>query len=109
MCFVDFEKAFDMVRHEVLLVERLGRLRRCRYTYCLHKGNNDYQPVLGTETVVRIGEDKSGWIRIEREVRQGCVLSPDLFSLYSQAVMDEMEMADLEGMKLGGMNTNNMR
>ena len=42
-------------------------------------------------------------------MRQGCVLSPDLFSLYSRAVMDEMEMADLEGMKVGGMNTNNIR
>ena len=38
---------------------------------------------------------------------QGGVLSPDLFSLYSQAVMDEM--ADLEGMKVGGMNINNIR
>ena len=40
-------------------------------------------------------------------MRQGCVLSLDLFSLYSQAVMDEME--DLEGIKVGGMNINNIR
>ena len=35
------------------------------------------------------------------------MLSPDLFSLYSQAAMDEM--ADLESMKVGGMNINNIR
>lgn len=51
----------------------------------------------GQRAVVRIENDKSDWIKIERGVRQGCVLSPDLFSLYSQAVMDEM--ADLEGIR----------
>lgn len=40
-------------------------------------------------------------------MRQGCVLSPDLFSVYSQAVTDEM--VDLEAMKMGEMNVNKER
>ena len=60
----------------------------------------------GQRAVVRIGEDKSCWIKIERGVRQGCVLSLALVTV-TGAVMDEM--ADLEGMKVGGMNINNIR
>ena len=35
------------------------------------------------------------------------MLSPDLFSLYSQVVMDEM--VDMEGVNVGGLNTNNKK
>ena len=101
MCFVDFEKAFDTVRHEVL-VERLRMLGVDPAD--LRVMTNLYW---GQRAVVKIGDDKSDWVKIERGVRQGCVLSPDLFSLYSQAVMDEME--DLEGVTVGGMNINNIR
>ena len=56
---------------------------------------------------MRIGDDRSGWIEIQRGVRQGCVLSPDLFSVYWQPVIDEL--GDLEGIRIGGININNIR
>ena len=56
---------------------------------------------------MRIGDERSEWTDIQRGVRQGCVLSPDLFSIYSQAVIDELE--DMEGIRIGGINTNNIR
>ena len=61
----------------------------------------------GQRAVLKVGDDKSEWVDIKRGVRQGCVLSPDLFSLYSQAVMNELE--DIEGVKVGGSNINNIR
>lgn len=100
MCFVDFEKAFDTAKHTQLirLLQELG------------VNQADVRVIAnmywGQTAAVRIG-DKSNWVEIERGVRQGCVLSPDLFSLYSQIVMGEME--DLEGIKIGGRNINNIR
>ena len=101
MCFIDFEKAFDTVRHE-LMVERLRRMGVDAADFRVL--TNLYW---GQKAVVRIGDDRSGWIEIQHGVRQGCVLSPDLFSLHSQAVMDEL--GDLEGIRIGGININNIR
>ena len=101
MCFVDFKKAFDRMRHK-LLIDRLGRI-----------GADEADVRLMTnlyweqKAVVKVGDDRSDWIKIEKGVRQGCVLSPYLFSLYSQLVMDEMEQ--LGGIKIVGRNINNIR
>ena len=40
-------------------------------------------------------------------MRQGCVLSPDLFALYGENILQEIE--DLEGIIVGGVNINNVR
>ena len=101
MCFVDFEKAFDRMIHE-LLIDRLRRIGADEADVRLL--TNFYWE---QKAVIKIGDDRSNWIKIEKGVRQGCVLSPDLFSLYSQLVMDEMEQ--LDGIKIGGRNINNIR
>ena len=41
---------------------------------------------------MRIGNDLSAFhLDIKRGVRQGCVLSPDLFSIYSEIIMRALE------------------
>ena len=47
------------------------------------------------------------WQDIKRGVRQGCVLSPDLFNIYSEVIMKDL--TELEGIKVGGRNVNNIR
>ena len=96
MCFVDFEKELDIVSHEDL-VERLKTLGVDPADVRLM--TNLYS---GQRAVVRLENDKSDWTKIKKGVRQGNVLSPDLFLLYSQAVMNEV--VDLEDVMVGGVN-----
>ena len=101
LCFVDFEKAFDTVRHGLLMdtLRKYGvdgaDIRMLAQLYWQQRA------------VVRVGEETSEWVNIERGVRQGCVLSPDLFSLYTQLVMEELR--DMDGTRIGGRNLNNIR
>ena len=45
--------------------------------------------------------------KIKKGVRQGCVLSPNLFNLYTEKIFREVE--DMKGVNIGGMNINNLR
>ena len=40
-------------------------------------------------------------------MRQGCIISPDLFSLYSEIIM--RHITDMPGISVGGHNINNLR
>ena len=82
-----------MARYEVLV----GRLRGLRIDVAdLTLITNLY---LGQRAAVKFGDNKSELVNVKREVRQGYVLSPHIFSLYSQAVMNELK--DMEGVKVG--------
>ena len=44
---------------------------------------------------------------LKKGVRQGCVLSPNLFNLYTEKIFREVE--DMKGANIGGVNINNLR
>ena len=100
-CFIDYEKAFDTVRHQDLIqmLESIGvdgkEISLLANLYWHQKAT------------VRINGALSNPVSIERGVRQGCPLSPDLFSLYGEFIMREID--GMDGVKVGGININNIR
>ena len=42
----------------------------------------------GQEATVRTGYGTTEWFRIEKGVRQSCILSPCLFNLYAEYIME---------------------
>jgi hypothetical protein len=106
MIFIDFKKAFDRVWHEAM------------WKIMRHYG---LQPRLiglledlygRTESAVIVGHDITEWFKQTVGVRQGCIMSPDLFNLYLEHIMraslDGLEH-EMVGASIGGVRLNNLR
>ena len=57
----------------------------------------------GQESIVRTGHVTTDWFQIGKGVHQGCILSPCLFNLYAEYIMENarLDEAQLESRLLG--------
>ena len=62
----------------------------------------------GQEAIVRTGHGTADWFQIGKGVRQGCILSPCLFNLYSEYFMRNAGLEEAR-IKIAGRNINNLR
>ena len=64
----------------------------------------------GQEATVRTGHRTANWFQIRKGVCQGCVLSPCLFNLYAEYIMQNPRLDEAQaGIKIAGRNINNLR
>ena len=65
---------------------------------------------VGQETTVRTGHGTMDWFQIGKGVRQGCILSPCLFNLYAEYIMQNSGLDEAQaGIKTARRNINNPR
>ena len=97
-------KAFDCVDHNKVW-KILKEMGIPDHLTCLLR--NLYA---GQEATVRTGHGTTGWFQIGKGVRQGCILSPCLFNLYSEYIMRNAGLEEAQaGIKLARGNINSFR
>ena len=96
-CFIDYAKAFDYVDHNKLwkILKEMGipdRLTCLLRSLCA-----------GQEATVRTGHGTTDWFQIGKGVHQGCILSPCLFNLYTEYIMQNAGLEEAQaGIKIVG-------
>ena len=101
---IDYTKAIDCVDHNKLwkILQEIGILDHL--TFLLR---NLYA---GQEATVRTGHGTTDWFQIGKGVCQGCILSPCLFNLYAEYIMQNVELDEAQaGIKIPGRNISNLR
>ena len=64
----------------------------------------------GQEATAGIGHGTMNWFKIQKGVHQGCILSPCLFSLYTEYIMRNTGLEETQaGIKIARRNINNLR
>ena len=102
-CFINYAKAFDCVDHNKLW-EILKEMGIPDHLTCLLR--NMYA---GQEATVRTGHGTTDWFQIGKGVHQGCILSPCLFNLYTEYIMQNFQLDEAQaGIKIAERNVNNL-
>ena len=102
--FLDYSKAFDSVDHNKLW-KILTEMGIPDHLTCLLR--NLYA---GQEATVRTGHGTTDWFQIGKGGHQGCILSPCLFNLHAEYIIQNPALGEAQaGIKISGRNTNNLR
>ena len=100
-CFIDYAKGFDYVDHKKL------------WKILKEKGIPDHLTCLlrnlyaGQEATVKTRHGTTDWFQIGKGVCQGCILSPSLFNLNAEYIMQNVRLdeAQIESRSLGEIST----
>jgi hypothetical protein len=101
-CFIDFQKAFDSIKHDVTwaTLKSYGVGRRL-----IEMMQNIYQQ---SESAVRVGSELGEWFKTTVGTKQGDPISPTMFISYLERVMDVVRNNDT-GVAIQGCIINNLK
>jgi hypothetical protein len=102
LLFIDYSKAFDSIS-QVQLFDILIKMGFPKHLVAMIQ--NLY--INQTATVRWEGEHSTPF-QLLKGVTQGCILSPHLFNIYTEAVMREAEIESM-GINIGGRDVSNLR
>ena len=103
-CYTYYAKAFACVDHNKLW-KILKEMRILHHLTCIRR--NLYA---GQETTVRTRHGTTDWFQIGKGVHQGCILSHCLFNLYTEYIMWNARLDEVQaGIKIPRRNINNLR
>ena len=103
-CFIDYSKAFEYVDHNKLwkILQEMGLPD---HLTCLLRNLYANQ-----EATVRTGHGTTDWFQTGKGVSQGCIVSPCLFKLYADYIMQNARLNEAQaGVKISGRNASNLR
>ena len=64
----------------------------------------------GQEAIAITSHGTTDWLQIGKGVHQGCILSPCLFNLYAEYIVQNARLNEAQaGIKISGRNINNLR
>ena len=101
-CFIDYAKAFVWIAVNWKILQEMGMPY---YLTCLL--TNLYA---AQETTVRTGHGTMDWFQIGKGVYQGCILSPCLFNIQAEYIMQNVGLDEAQaGIKVSWRNINYLR
>ena len=101
--FIDYAKAFDCSGHSKLW--KIQEMEIPDHLTCLLRNLN-----AGQEATVRTRCGTMDWFKIRKGVLQGCILSPCLFNVFVEYIMQNSGLDETQaGIKIARRNINNLR
>ena len=103
-CFIDYSKAFDCVNHSKLW-KILQKMDISEHLTCLLRNLYASQ-----EATFRTRHGTMDWFQIGKRVCQSYILSPWLFNLYAEYILQNVGLVEAQvGVKIAQRNINNLR
>ena len=100
--FIDYSKALDSIS-QVQMFEILSEMGFPKHLVVLLEALYNDQ-----SAVIRWNGRHGSAFKIEIGGRQGCIISPHLFNLYTESVIRQAEIEEM-GIKIGGKLASNLR
>ena len=102
LCFIDYKKAFDCINYELLWKTMI------KMGFPVHIVSLIRSLYKNQASRVMTNNGPTDWFKNERGVRQGCVLSPNLFNIETEEIIRQAT-TEFDGVSVGGRHISNLR